>query len=363
MHLEGVDEQEEGGVPAILILDESIEGPASPFKNRLCTSVLLVDLEPLIEAEAGADVAAFSVGFRPVARPGQQRCQSRNVVRQTARAALTPVGDPMSRRVDTREQRHVRRRRLGRLAERLFEEDSLTRQPTDLRAGGAFVSVGCQMIRPQRVDRDQHQIGSLRIDGFPARPASGRKPHGCQHPQCRRSQELPQDLCVSHRSPRMQQDGRPGNPRLSPETSECAIRRKREEIRPGPRAEIWTRTRATSNRKEGRHVLPPCSRSDHLGGLSCPHLRPCSPPSGIQGEQILEAAKTGRLDRVRKLASADPDLFQARDVAGYSALRWAAIRGNSEVVRLLAENGADPNSVAADGGTSRMVRLIMMTRR
>lgn len=75
-------------------------------------------------------------------------------------------------------------------------------------------------------------------------------------------------------------------------------------------------------------------------------------PSAVQGEEIIEAAKTGRLDRVQELASADPELFQVRDGAGYSALRWAAIRGNGEVVRFLAEYGADPNSVGADGGTS-----------
>jgi len=58
----------------------------------------------------------------------------------------------MSRRVDTGEQRHVRRRRLGRLAESLFEEDPLLRQPADFRTGWAIVSVDCQMICPQRID-------------------------------------------------------------------------------------------------------------------------------------------------------------------------------------------------------------------
>ncbi|NIA01610.1 MAG: hypothetical protein GWO83_00515 [Bacteroidia bacterium] len=75
-------------------------------------------------------------------------------------------------------------------------------------------------------------------------------------------------------------------------------------------------------------------------------------PSPLQGQEIIEAAKTGRLDRVRELTSVDPELLEVVDEAGYTALRWAAIRGHREVARLLVEAGSDPNSVGDDGGTS-----------
>lgn len=75
-------------------------------------------------------------------------------------------------------------------------------------------------------------------------------------------------------------------------------------------------------------------------------------PSALRGQEIIEAAKAGRIDLARELASADPDLLQAEDESGYTALRWAAIRGHGELARFLAEAGSDPNNVGADGGTS-----------
>ena len=75
-------------------------------------------------------------------------------------------------------------------------------------------------------------------------------------------------------------------------------------------------------------------------------------PSSLHGQAIIEAAKAGRLDRVRELAAADPTLLEVVDGAGYSALRWAAIRGNGAVARYLVEAGSDPNSIGADGGTA-----------
>ncbi|MGB5552954.1 MAG: ankyrin repeat domain-containing protein, partial [Thermoanaerobaculia bacterium] len=75
-------------------------------------------------------------------------------------------------------------------------------------------------------------------------------------------------------------------------------------------------------------------------------------PSVLRGQEIIEAAKAGRIDLVRALTSADPDLLQVEDESGYTALRWAAIRGNGNVARFLVEAGSDPNSIGADGGTS-----------
>jgi len=67
--------------------------------------------------------------------------------------------------------------------------------------------------------------------------------------------------------------------------------------------------------------------------------------------ELLRAAKTGRLDLVRQIVSAHPELLDVTDEAGYTPLRWAGIRKESGIACLLAEAGADPNSIGADGGT------------
>jgi len=195
VHLEGVEKQEKGRPRAtVRLLDEPVEGSLGAVEHGLSSTVLLVGVETLPEAESGADVATVRVGLGPVAGPDQQSGQGRNVVRQPANTALAPVGHTMSRRVETREQRHVRRRRLGRLAECPLEENALTRQPTDLRAGRALVSVSCQMICPQGVDRNKDQIGPRRFYRLVARQARSQKPSGRQDSEYSRSRTLSQAL-------------------------------------------------------------------------------------------------------------------------------------------------------------------------
>lgn len=81
-------------------------------------------------------------------------------------------------------------------------------------------------------------------------------------------------------------------------------------------------------------------------------LRPFIDPGPIlQAQDLVLAAKAGRLDRVQELLAEDPTRIDLPDEAGYSALRWAGIRGHGEIVGLLAEQGADPNTVGEDGGT------------
>jgi hypothetical protein len=74
-------------------------------------------------------------------------------------------------------------------------------------------------------------------------------------------------------------------------------------------------------------------------------------PSASPTLEILQAAKDGRLDRVEVLVAADPALVDATDAQGYTALRWAGIRGHGQVLRFLLEAGSDPNSLGEDGGT------------
>jgi hypothetical protein len=76
-----------------------------------------------------------------------------------------------------------------------------------------------------------------------------------------------------------------------------------------------------------------------------------STPTGLHGQELIRASKAGRVERVEALLASDPGRVDPRDENGYTPLRWAAIRGQTEVAILLLESGADPNTVGADGGT------------
>lgn len=65
----------------------------------------------------------------------------------------------------------------------------------------------------------------------------------------------------------------------------------------------------------------------------------------------IDAAKQGRLDEVEALVAAEPGAVHEADALGYTALRWAGIRGHGDIAVFLARAGADPNTVGADGGT------------
>jgi len=76
-----------------------------------------------------------------------------------------------------------------------------------------------------------------------------------------------------------------------------------------------------------------------------------SNPTATGAQEIIDASKQGRLDRVRSLVAEDPEAVFQTDGAGYTGLRWAGIRGHRDVLLFLARAGADPNTVGADGGT------------
>ena len=68
-------------------------------------------------------------------------------------------------------------------------------------------------------------------------------------------------------------------------------------------------------------------------------------------EPIVEAAKNGNFQAVRKILEKDPSKLNATDENKYTALHWACMRGHWDIVKFLVGQGADLNVVGGDGGT------------
>jgi len=65
---------------------------------------------------------------------------------------------------------------------------------------------------------------------------------------------------------------------------------------------------------------------------------------------VFEAAAVGRIDRLRELLDADPELVRARSVDDGAALHFAAFFRQPEATRLLVERGAELEAVASTFG-------------
>ena len=65
---------------------------------------------------------------------------------------------------------------------------------------------------------------------------------------------------------------------------------------------------------------------------------------------VFEAAALGRIDRLRELLDADPELVRARSVDDGTALHFAAFFRQPDATRLLVERGADLEAVASTFG-------------
>lgn len=82
---------------------------------------------------------------------------------------------------------------------------------------------------------------------------------------------------------------------------------------------------------------------------------PASAP--LPAADIYQAAKKGDLATVTKLVEAKPELRDARNDMGATALHFAANNGQLEVVRYLLEKGADANIVDKMGVTPLLVAI------
>ena len=78
--------------------------------------------------------------------------------------------------------------------------------------------------------------------------------------------------------------------------------------------------------------------------------------------EILEAAATGRADRVRELLANDPEARHARTPEGFTTLGLAAFLGGPEVVELLLQAGADPDDDADNPARVRPVHAAAAAR-
>jgi uncharacterized protein len=77
---------------------------------------------------------------------------------------------------------------------------------------------------------------------------------------------------------------------------------------------------------------------------------------------ILEAAATGRADRVRELLANDPEARHARTPEGFTTLGLAAFLGGPEVVELLLQAGGDPDDDADNPARVRPVHAAAAAR-
>lgn len=106
--------------------------------------------------------------------------------------------------------------------------------------------------------------------------------------------------------------------------------------------------------------------SEISGGMPVWRRRPNPPiiigPDGFDGKfmkQFIElpednlwgAARTGDLDGIKRYLSEGTDINELSPETNISALSWATMMGEGEVVKLLIEHGADLNVRQEDGGT------------
>jgi len=68
-------------------------------------------------------------------------------------------------------------------------------------------------------------------------------------------------------------------------------------------------------------------------------------------EQIVDAAKKGDLQTVKKILAQNPSKLNATDEDKYTPLHWACMRAHWDVAKYLIEKGADLNVAGGDGGT------------
>lgn len=69
-------------------------------------------------------------------------------------------------------------------------------------------------------------------------------------------------------------------------------------------------------------------------------------------DDLIAAASSGALDSVKAILEAGTGLVNQKDRTGATALHHAALNGHKDIVRLLIERGADPNSRDGEYGAT-----------
>ena len=71
----------------------------------------------------------------------------------------------------------------------------------------------------------------------------------------------------------------------------------------------------------------------------------------VLAEDIVEAAKSGDLNKVKAILLKDKSKLNAIDKRNFTSLHWAGMRAHWDIFKYLIEKGADLNVVGGDGGT------------
>jgi ankyrin repeat protein len=71
----------------------------------------------------------------------------------------------------------------------------------------------------------------------------------------------------------------------------------------------------------------------------------------VRADEIHDAARDGKLERVQELVKANPALVSSKDKMGGTPLHWAAFKGQQEVAEFLLANRAEVNAKANGGLT------------
>ena len=120
-----------------------------------CLQVVVIEIEALSGSKLPGEREAADRGGRRIALRLQQLRQSLARLRQVEERV---VAHPVDHRIDTREDRRVCRlsHRVRRVS--MLEEETLSRQPIEVRRPRRILAVTADEIRPSRIKREEQHI-------------------------------------------------------------------------------------------------------------------------------------------------------------------------------------------------------------
>ena len=138
-----------------------------PHHRARPAHLVVVRLEPLVRAEPGVEGEARDERGGLVAGLRQHLGERQRLLAQRE----DPVGpDPVRHRIRAGQDAAERRQRLGRVRERLLEQDALAREAVDGPRGRLAPPVALEAVRAQRVDHDEQDVRR------PLRPGTAQEP-------------------------------------------------------------------------------------------------------------------------------------------------------------------------------------------